>query len=63
MNVLHFPLTLLPGGSEMQELNYRDPDGPDLERTTCEDTDWDDDPISEQEELVSEEAQFTIHSL
>jgi hypothetical protein len=44
----------------MQELNYRDPYGPDLDATTCQDDDWDDNPSPEQEDASSEEALFMI---
>jgi len=41
----------------METLNYRDPDEPDLDETTCQDVDWDDEAASEQEDVVLEEAQ------
>ena len=45
----------------MEELKYGDPERPH-DGLTCEDDDWDDDPISEQEDIRSEEISIVYPS-
>ena len=44
----------------MEEFKYSDPERT-VDGMTCEDNDWDDDPISEQEDVRSEEVSFAVH--